>query len=515
MSGGLNQILKFPSEQSQFDTSGNKNNVDFVLPGGAVYDLSRSYIAVTVDARSATAAGVEFLTKNFLNMGASMDGVAADSVTTVHLPTAASIVKNCHMSSQNYGKISDIRRVDKYAFTKSLYSKTFEDDRNDVGAFNPRVVENSTISGNMNEYNTYGTELSRYKTHDVRIPLKDLMPYCRNSAHDGVKHGQTRLHTEINFDKIGNSTVSLSAQIHAPRTSSTESADLRGTRDINAFLEIQVNTATPDLQRTLVTLARYGSTVQQPFFVGQSLVITANYTPPGGAPEAVLGTTRTIVEIKQNADDSLSLVLDADIPTTTALANGGVIAAGTVADLATDATKGTLNITNVELVTELVQEPAPKGAVTYKTVLSEEDTYPSLNSMTRNYSIPPMCTNFYVMFFKGNGVVSDDQHLESYRVTIDNVEQSQSVVNLGSPEHLDNVMRTYQNGGGELHNLTEKYFTCASHAEADIKGRRGNMICYPTQFLNRPQQMTLNLNATAGEVLTGRLVIYYDVVRSV
>jgi len=514
MSGGLNQVVKFPSEQSQFDTSGSKNNIDFVLPGGAVYDLSRSYIAVTVDARSSTAAGVEFLTKNFLNMGASMDGVAADSVTTVHLPTAAAIVKNCHMSSQNFGKISDIRRVDKYAFTKSLYSKTFEDDRNDVGAFNPRVVENSDIAGNMNEYNTYGTELSRYKTHDVRIPLKDLMPYCR-SIHDGNKHGSTRLHTEINFDQFGNSTVAITGAIHAPRTSSTEENDLRGIRDLNAFLAITVNTATPDLQRTLITLARYGSTVGQPFFVGQQLTITANYTPPGAAAEAVLGTTRTIVEIKQNADDSLSLVLDADIPTTTALATGGVIAAGTVADLVVDVAKGTLNITNVELVTELVQEPAPKGPVTYDTVLSEEDTYPALNSMTRNYSIPPMCKNFYVMFFKSNGVVSDDQHLESYRVTIDNVEQSQSTVNLGSPEHFDNVMRTYANGGGELYNLTEKYFTCAAHAEADIKGRRGNMICYPTQFLNREQKMTLQLQASAGQNLTGRVILYYDVVRSV
>lgn len=511
----LNQIVKYPSEQSQFDTSGSRNNIDFVLPGGAVYDLSRSYIAVTVDARSATAAGAEFLTKNFLNMGTSMDGVALTSTTAVHLPTAAAVVKNCHMSSQNFGKISDIRRVDKYSFTKSLYSKTFEDDRNDVGSYNSRVVENSTIAGNMNEYNTYGTELSRYKTHDIRIPLRELMPYCRNSAHDGNRHGTTRIHTEINFDKFGNSTVALSGALHAPRTSSTVDNDLSGLRDINAFLDITVNPATPDLQRTLVTLARYGSTVHQPFFVGEQLVITANYTPPGGVAEAVLTTPRTIVEIKQNADDSLSLVLDSDIPTTTAFANGGVVAAGTVADLVVSNANSTLNITNVELVTELVQEPAPKGPVTYDTVLSEEDTYPALNSMTRNYTIPPMCKNFYVMFFKSNGVVSDDQYLESYRVTIDNVEQSQSTVNLGSPEHFDNVMRTYQNGGGELHNLCEKYFTCAAHNEADRQGRRNNMVCYPTQFLNRSQQMTLQLQASAGQVLTGRLMIFYDCVRSV
>ena len=45
----LNQIIKIPSEQSAFDTSGSKNNVDFTLPAGEVYDLSKSYIAISVD----------------------------------------------------------------------------------------------------------------------------------------------------------------------------------------------------------------------------------------------------------------------------------------------------------------------------------------------------------------------------------------------------------------------------------------------------------------------------------
>ena len=511
----LNQVVKFPSEQSQFDTSGSRNNIDFVLPGGAVYDLSRSYIAVTVDARSADAGASEFLAKSFLSMGNSMDGVASTSVSAVHLPTAAAIVKNCHLASQNFGKLSDIRRVDKYSFTKSQYSTTTEDQRNDVGQFNSRVVENSTIAGNLNEYNTYGTELSRYRTHDIRIPLKDLMPYCRNSAHDGNKHGQTRLHTEINFDKFQNNEVSLSGLIHAPRTSGATAQDQTGINDVNKFNAVTINTATPALQKTLVTLAKYGSTNGMPFYVGQQVTITANYTPPGGAAQAVPAVARSIVQLKQNADDSVSITLNADFPTTTALATGGVLAAGTLVDLVASAANGTLNITNVELVTELVQEKAPQGPVTYDTVLSEEDTYPAGNTMNRVYSIPPMCKNFYVMFFKGDGVASDDQHLESYRVTIDNVEQSQSTVTVGGAEHLDNVMRVYANGGGELYNIAEKYNTCSAHANANIIGFRSTMICYPTQFLNREQKLQLEMTATTGQVLTGRAMLYYDCVRSV
>ena len=98
----LNQIVKYPSEQASFDTTGNKNNVDFILQGGQVYDLSKSYITVSVSAQSSTSTANDFfVARGMLNLGSSVDGVAMTEPSVVHLPSSASFVRNAHMSSQN------------------------------------------------------------------------------------------------------------------------------------------------------------------------------------------------------------------------------------------------------------------------------------------------------------------------------------------------------------------------------------------------------------------------------
>ena len=513
----LNQIIKIPSDQSAFDTSGSKNNVDFTLAPGEVYDLSKSYIAISVDAKSSTSAGAEFIARGMLNLGASVDGAALTQQSCVHIPSGATFIKNAHLSSQNKGKISDIRLVNKYAFTKSQYSKTTEDQRNDLGEFNPRQVENVTVCGTTNEYNTYGNEVSRYRTHDIRIPLKEILPYCRTSAHDGNKHGATRLHTEINFDQLKNQVVNLSNTLKAPVTTGNAAtdADSRGSTNIDRIGNITANSGLVNHNRTIISVAKYASKNFMPFYVGETLIINGQYTPPGGAAANFVAQERTIVEIIQGVNENVRMVLNADLVATVAVVDGGVFSDLVVSDLAADAGNATLNILNVELVTEVVEDPPPSAVITYDTVLSEEDTYTAANSLNRVYDIPPMCKNFYIMFFKGNGIASDDANLLTYRVAIDNVEQSQGLVSLGSAEHKDNIMRTFANGGGELHNISELYFTSIGASGAAAQGFRSTMIAYPTAFLNRSQKLQVELNATAGQNLTGRLVVYYDCVRQV
>ena len=513
----LNQIVKYPSEQASFDTTGNKNNVDFILQGNQVYDLSKSYITVSVSAQSSTSTANDFfVARGMLNLGNAVDGTTMTEPSVVHLPSSASFVRNAHMSSQNKGKISDIRLVNKYAFTKAYYTMTTEDQRNDLGKFNPRQVENVTICGTTNEYNTYGKDNSRYRTHDIRIPLKEILPYCRTSAHDGFKHGSTRLHTELLFDKLANQEVSLSAVLNAPVTTGDLSNDsVRGQTKINAMGTINADTTIVNRQRTLTSDARYASKVFMPFFVGETLTINGSYNPGTGSV-AIPAQNRTIVEITQKADDSVNLILDSDLTAAVAVATGGIFTNLTVADLVADPANAVLDILNVELVVEIVDEPPKSGVITYDTVLSEEDTYTQSNSLNRVYDIPPLCKNFYIMFFKGNGIASDDANLESYRIAIDNVEQSQALVFMGSAEHKDNIMRTFANSGGNLTNISELYFTSQGlSSTAQCRGFRSTMISYPVPFLNRSQKLQVELNATAGQNLTGRLVVYYDVVKQV
>lgn len=516
----LNQVIKIPSEQSSFDKTGNKNNVDFVLPAGSVYDLSRTYVAVTIDARCLNAAGAEQISRSMLHLGSGVDSVAGsdtNSQLACFLPTQVSLVQNAHISSQNKGKISDIRRVNKYAFTKAYYKKSTEDLRNDVGSLAPKQVEDLTVGGTTLEFNTFGDDISRFRTHDVRIPLSEIFPFCRTDSYDGNKHGDTRIHLEMPFQLLTLTPSFIEQGRSIPLTMGGTDGPT-GQVAIETLDNITVDTTNPETMNTVVTKGSYGSVNQIPFFVGEEVRISGNYTPAGGVLAATGNMVRTITKITHLASDKVSILLNAALAPTaeSPLSTNGVFVDLIILDHPMQAGGHTTDITNIELVTEIVNSPAPSGVVTYETVLSEEDSFAVSTTHSKVYQIPPMCKNFYVMFFAGgSGMASDDANLSTYRVTIDDVEMSQSAVSMGSGEHFDNLMRTFMNAGESLDSVSEKYHRISSHG---VNGRGGHarstMIAYPTPFLNRPQKLQLELDGN-GANLTTRLVVYYDVVRQV
>jgi len=520
----LNQVIKIPSEQSSFDRSGKKNNVDFILPAGSVYDLSRTYVAVSIDARVLNGNSDEVLGRSVLHLGSGVDGQADTDTLSQRaqfLPSQVSLVQNAHMSSQNRGKISDIRRVNKYAFTKAYYKKSTEDLRNDVGALAPKQAEDLTVGGTSLEFNTFGDEISRYRTHDVRIPLSEIFPFARNESYDGNKHGDTRIHLEMPFQLLTNTPITLDGTQFAPiNMASSDMATgqiLMGTID-----DLTVDITNPDSMNTVVTNAKYGTRNVQPFFVGEAIDITGNYTPAGGAAGGTGSMKHTITKLTHNPNGSISIQLNSALAPAleSPLSTNGSFTGLQINDQVFKAGGHKADITNIELITEIVNSPAPSGMVTYETILSEEDSFAAATTHSKVYSIPPMCKNFYVMFFKGNGIASDDGNLSTYRVTIDDVEMSQSAVTVGSAEHYDNLMRTFMNAGESLNNIVEKYYqiqtTTTTNPTPNNRSGSGRnmMISYPTPFLNRPQKLQLELASSGGNLST-RLIVYYDIVKQI
>lgn len=507
----LNQVVKIPSEQSTFDLSGGKNNVDFILPAGQVYDLSKSYIAVSVDLKFFDAASNLVVRKGVIHLGNNVDGDGGDITKCVYLPSSACLVSNCHLSSQNKGKISDVRKAGKMAFVKSHYQQTSEDFRNDVGKINPFCKEQNTTIGTSLECNTYGDDLSRYRTHDIKIHLKDLMPYCNISAHDGNRHGNTKLHTEIKFNQLANDDSKLGATIKVPRHAGSND-DIKGDINIADFEVFTASTANPDLEKILVSKGKYCNKNMQPFYVGSTVTVSFQ---AGGAP---INNTKSVVNIAQGANDSVIVTLNSRIVRGdgSAIPDGQAVTGISITDPITASSTFTIN--NIELVTEIVDEDEASGEVTYTTMLSEEDTYDAVEQLNRNYDIPPMCKNIYMMFFKANGLVSDDDGLENYRLAIDDVVQSRTNIFVGSGEHYDNINRTMANNGEVVANLSEKYFAVAANNPTDNRKGKGRnfMIAQPVPFLNRSQKLQVELNAESGSNLaSGRLIIYYDVVKTV
>ena len=518
----LNQVIKIPSDQGNFDLTGNKNNVDFTLTGGNVYDLSRSYVSITLDVTQAnTLCPADYLDKGVLHMGTFIDGANGVSQATANqAPTTACLVRNAYMSSQNGGKITDIRRVDKYSFGKAMYKKSTEDFDNDLGGFFSKTDRSFYQVGASNEFNSVGNEISRQKSHDIRIPLKDIMPFCRINQYDGMKQGDTRIHLEMNFEKLRFDS-SLMTNMIVPITSGGVGAgsgsyetlpDISGTNLARNMDNITLNTAVPSTYNQLISTGKYGNIADIPFYVGQYV----NVSGAIGGTAIVNTTSNKITEIiRSSTSDKVVLQLDGDITNGgAAIATGAVLTSVFCNPRAS--TSNSIEIKNIELVSEIVNgEPAPKGNVVYETILSEEDNYPATTSLNRVYEIPPMCKNFYIMFFKdGTGLVSEEAGLKDYRFTIDNVEQSTYPIVPQDARHQDLIQRIFMNNGETIQSINEKYYYAGLSANGDV-GLQGAgrhfIIGQPVAFLQRSQKLQIELNANNN--MAGRHIIFYDVVK--
>lgn len=532
----LNQVIKIPSEQGSFDRTGNKNNVDFTLPGGVNYDLSQSYVAISVDTSLDVANITDEITKGFLHMGTKIDGVGTTSADARFVPTMATLVRNAYMSSQRAGKITDIRRVDKYAFTKAYYKLSREDMSNDLGAMAGLIDNTYVATGADNEFNCIGVDTSRLKTHDIRIPLKDIMPFCRINNYDGSKYGDTHIHLEVNFDSL-ELTQSLYPLGRAPKTSggtdaggianTGDRADLNGTNEYDQLGNITI-TADATSSKSVKTKGKFGNQVDIPYFVGMQFgFVTAAGAKQGVVTPVATGTgvplvnnnIFTIQELKYNdTNDSVEIIFTPEIlQNNTVLLNGDVVSNLHLEYLNHNIT--TIDIKNVELVTQIVNEsaPAPPLGIVYETILSEEDNYPQSSQLNRVYEIPPMCKNFYIMFFaQGLRIASreDGSNDLEYRFAIDNIEQSTRAIRVMSPRHKDLVQKVFLNNGELMQNMNERYFSVVGGIAGLQQGIDHNyFIGQPVPFLQRSQKLQIELTRPAGTNLNGRHIIFYDVVK--
>jgi len=530
----LNQVIKIPSEQGSFDRTGNKNNVDFVLPGGVNYDLSRSYVAISIDTALDVANITGELAKGFLHMGVNIDGIGSTAANARFIPTMATLVRNAYMSSQNSGKITDIRRVDKYAFTKAYYKLSREDMSNDLGAMVGLIDNAFVATGSDNEYNAIGVNTSKLRTHDIRIPLKDIMPFCRINNYNGSKYGDTRIHLEVNFDSL-ELTQSLYQLGRMPKTSgglgvggianTGDRSDLNGTNEYDVMGNMTI-TADATSKKSVKTKGKFGNQVDIPYFVGMQFgFVTSAGAKQGVVTPVATGTgvplvnqnVFTIEELKyDDTNDSVEIIFTPEI-----LQNNSVLLTGdVVSNLHLEYLNynvETIDIKNVELVTQIVNESAPKSGVVYETILSEEDNYPQSSNLNRVYEIPPMCKNFYIMFFEAGKHIASRENGSNdleYRFAIDNIEQSTRPIRILSPRHKDLVQKVFANNGEVMQNMNERYFQVGGTISGTQQGIDNNyFIGQPVPFLQRSQKLQVELSRPAGTNLNGRHIIFYDVVK--
>lgn len=485
----MDNVIKIPSQQANFDigTGARKNLVDIHLPAGSVYDLSASYINVNVSITGGADADALAIYNNFIAF--TGNGGANHSY-----PSNAILIKNAHARGQKVGRIEDLRRCDTLRNTLELYKKNRSEQDDDINKMSSISLANVYKPQPVNELYGFGADASKVRSKDIRIHLKDIFNFCRTENYDSNKYGALHLHFELNNDLMGIGVETINN--FSTATKFGVAGQLMNACDDAAG--VAANAV------TLKTTRDYRDISDSPFYTGMPVIVSRN---KGGAGVTNSGTLRIVNIQYDTANNTNKLILTTSATWTDGAGDYTAIAVNI------DPTRTqTISLDGVECVAQVNNSPQSENLV-YSTFQSQEDTYPAILEINRNYEIPENCKNIYIMF--NTQPLSNEAQLSKYRLTIDGKEVTNRAVDFQSPLHYELINQVFLNNGDNLHSLNEYVYNLFnSAAKGGTAVNQSFMIAIPVPFLPRPQRLGVVLTANTGQTLTGKHIIYSEVVKS-
>ena len=510
----INKIIKISSNQGGKFTSTNRL-VDFDIPNDAVYDLSKSYVnlACTVDAIGADTAQGVGVYMPFLRIEDESKAVVNDVLPNVCL------VKNCDISCANRGQIANIRRVDALRCNLKQYTQsTDEKVADDYKLFTTAYQDSGQVGSPFRNIYKEGSSQSESKPNDIQIPLSDLFGFGNITAYDARAYGKTRVHLELNLDKVrrsqylGNLTGDNWARSDASNSFASLTAALGPGLSTLYWSGGGSNLLPYDLKQT-------------PFWVGQKIRVSATKSA-GRAGADLVNVVRRITAINWRrgvgltaGNANLELTLNAPIE-----ASGDLTGDETYTNVVCDgdAATFTFNCDQAELVLEQVgAPPATPDKLSYTEFSTEEHTANGVTSFQRMFELEPECINVYIM--KTDGPLSKAANVDSWRLRNNNVDLTNRAIRTHEPFALDRTIMTLENSGQVLKNTNERAretflvrpSTLAQYTQTD---EQIFLICNPVPMTQQPKQLQVNIDLTTanGEAGTlNRLCVYKELIKSI
>lgn len=528
------EFVKISSLQGLHDLSGNKNLVDFVLPqNSGSYDLSQSYINVNVSHASTDAsavdttdgagapAGVYNIAVTFnegSGRGDDINGIR--SVDSLQNKNAAVMLNHARMESAK-GRIEDIRSVGVFRTNMEVYNKDFGDYSNGLGSMSSLPIHDESRAQEVNALNGEGAIISEKRSHDIRIPLSSIFASATNPVYDTNYYGFSKIHCEFKFQNL------RSIDIDGAVTTLGSKPYLIGSNQNNGVMQQFVTGAAGQAANTygtvagnLITANKYESLEDSPFWVGKRMAFTI--VNGAGAP-GIGGGHCQIAELKHltEADSTgnegcIQIILTGGF--THAQLNAGNTYDTTFTDLASGNTgvgaASGLTINNVELVAKMTKEQDMNG-LEYFTYEAQEDTTAAGAVINRTYMLPPQTMAVYVMF--PNPTYSIES-LDKYRFTLNGDDVSMRAIKYNSPQHYDLVGNTMLNEGKVIKNLESLKRNLL--IREDDPGGTGyseliKVIMCPVKLSQDMTQLTIELEAVAGQTLSGKINVYSQVMKNI
>ena len=589
----MNTFVKISSSEGGVFTADN-NLVSFDIPEGQYYNLDSAYLNLVCSVpvnqefeRNGNNAGVNpfdtGVTPDVAQTTLGGNGVYLPKISTFEddystendslMPNEA-IVKNISLTSQNAGVIEEIKRNDILRSNLKFYTSY----RDEAESSNYENLFNGKYGGNnptslFTDINREGIISSRNLLRQpVRIPLKNMMNFCKVQQYNTNKYGRTKLRMELDIQRIrvsqtlGQDTNGILANGLAPRTpdgvtgpTNLGNQDMFRMCNLTSTIGSNMNELmlSTDATGEQTTPRRFNRAEDIPFHVGQKLNISAKYAFGAGEQQRGMVTgqvkmvTRRITAIRynrgettvgttglQNIPGSVTLVLNDPIDTTAS--SGTPLDAGsTYKEIVVRGAVCTFNPFQVDFAEIVLEQLAPQNVVAdngqpiqYTTFETEEFSTPPQNSFQRMFEAPPNCSNLYIMrpeLIAGNAgsgsLTSTQGTIDDYRIRVDNKDTSDRPIGLRSTNgrnispdqlHFQKLAIALQNSNLPVKNLTERGLDIDDVAAWSVNNHNVDklLIAQVLPLTNSPKHIQLNINSSAANG-PQRLVLFKEVVKSI
>jgi len=477
----MNRIIKYNSIQSGvFDS--RKNLIDIDIPNNnKQHNFKNSYVNLRGNISTTDTIPRPYgkAVYNYNFCWTSENGDASN----YYMPNEA-IIKNVRLTCDNYGVLEDTRRSD---IIRTQLSK-FTNSDDDIYGQNYRDLNQVKTQGDLKvdlglDMKKEGSTFSSYKDVSVQIPLHKFLELGNMENFPTDKLGNTRLHMELNLDKIKlNQYQKINDEFGNPE-----------------YLLFNNVATLGDVEELTVT-HKFSDLKHSPYFVGQLLMFSA--TKAGGT---LIEVERLIINITY-VNQTVTLTLDSPIATLV-----GVETLTLVGCIPVEFGGGAVEWNQCELVVEENADLVMMDELQYATFKNEEDNGNGLQNFSRQYNVEPECFNLFVclpdqtdgdLWSINNNNALQRQYL-NYRLRSDNVDLTDRDIVPDDPLYYDRVAMTLLNGNMPLKSLNRFILSINNGYDTrygDSAGRLNMFIGNPLPMTpnNKLVQITIKCNTAAG-----------------
>lgn len=493
----MDKFIKIQSNQSEFSSTANL--CDFHIPAGDVYELRDSFVnfVFNIDVEETeTNSGV-----GVYNMG--LQWVTGDNEKPKFFNSA--LVRDCRMSAANKGILESIRRVDILSQVKQTYDKSWGEAKSESYLSAAQVPDpmNAQKYSIYRQFEKTGIVKSINNNNvGVQVRLGDLMEVCEAPEYDTNKTGSTDIHFRLNLDKV-------QPVLNMPNPNVAPA-------EVKTFKKIPQNT--PIVNEITLGAADGSSNLeirdlrQVPYFVGMKCLLNATDSTGADTKTNHPVTIASIVYDKndntENSSGTYSLTFEQNWGTArgageeyTAISLKLPVAQG---EAGSTINSSSAKLVLAELVLKKIMNPQGLDNLEYHTY----DTIQASGNAQTNFHdvqiVHGAADNMLLTFQDGaDNLISKNNQLESYQISVDNVPQTDRLVTKNSPLDYDRKFNSFQRLSGGLHNLTENagntqdYTWATTYADTKFNS---TIIAAPLPSSPNPKQLQLQINASVGGI---------------